>query len=415
MAKNITPSAPISVGLLGAAAFMVTADLRVINPLLPIIAHEFNTDINSAAFIVTAYTIPYGVFQLVYGPLGDYVGKLRIMTVAMALFAVGTAACAVAPTLAILDLLRLLTGMAAAAIIPLSLAYIGDNFSYEQRQTAIGQFLGAVALGNILSTSLGGIVGDFLSWRLIFLVYGIVSIGVFVVLWLATRNLTDKVKEGRISLESFKPYYQLTTRPASRFVIIAVFIEGLFFFGGFSFLGSFLKYQYNLPYIVIGFILGGFGLGSLIYSRSVKRLVRTFGENGLIMYGGFLSCFCYLTIALINSWEVFTVVDVLLGLGYYMLHSTLQTKATELSPGARGTAVSLFAFSLFLGQGVGAVVLGSVVGSQETGYMPAFIISGVTMSLLGIWIVRQARRYPVVRDLAPAASSAIKAEEVMEE
>lgn len=403
-------TARVSVALLGAAAFIVTADVRVINPLLPIIAHEFHTDIGSTGFIVTAYTIPYGLFQLVYGPLGDYIGKLKIMTMAMAFFAVGTAICAAAPSLAILDLLRFLTGVAAAAVIPLSLAYIGDNFPYEQRQAAIGQFLTAVALANILSTSLGGIAGDVLSWRLIFLLYGLVSVGIFWAFWLATRGLSDQVKHDSklFTLASFKPYGQLISKPAPRLVIIAVFIEGVFFFGGFAYLGGFLKHRYDLPYWAIGLMLAGFGLGGLFYSRAVKWLVRRFGENGLMLYGGFLSCLCFLIIALVGSWELFIGVDILLGLGYYMLHSTLQTKATELSPEARGTAVSLFAFSLFWGQGTGAAVLGAVVG-DDVGYTPAFIISGVAMGLLGIWLVNRTRRYTVVAKPADTISEITQA------
>lgn len=376
----------VSVGLLGAAAFIVTADVRVINPLLHIIADEFKTSVGNAGFIATAYTIPYGLFQLVYGPLGDYLGKLRVMMVAMGLFAIGTAACAIAPTLLFLDLLRFLTGVAAAAMIPLSLAYIGDAFPYKERQAAIGQFLGAVALGNILSTSLGGIVGDYLSWRYIFLLYGLVALLVCFALWRTVRGLPPQVKpDGKFSFNSFKKYWELLAKPAPRLVIVAVFIEGVFFFGGFTYLGAFLKAQYDLAYIVIGFMLTGFGFGSLIYSRSVRWLVGKFGENGLILLGGFLAFVCYLLIAVAEIWWLFIPLNVILGLGYYMLHSTLQTKATELAPGARGTAVSLFAFSLFLGQGIGAAALGSVV--NDYGYSLVFVIAGVAMILLAIWFV----------------------------
>jgi predicted MFS family arabinose efflux permease len=395
---------------LGATAFIVTADVRVINPLLHIIAQDFQTDIGSAGFIVTAYTIPYGLFQLVYGPLGDYLGKLRVMTVAMAMFAFGTAICAAAPSLLILDLLRFLTGVAAAALIPLSIAYIGDNFAYQERQAAIGQFLGAVALGNILSTSLGGIVADFLSWRYIFLLYGLVSIGVFIALWRVSHNLPDQTtskSEGGITLASFKPYYQLMKQPATRLVIAAVFIEGLFFFGSFAFLGAFLKDAYDLPYLGIGFILAGFGIGSLLYTRSVKWFVRHLGENGLMLYGGLVACGSYLLIALVHSWILFIPLNILMGLGYYMIHSTLQTKATELAPSARGTAVSLFAFSLFLGQGIGAALLGVIINRPD-GYTASFCLSGVVMALLSIWLVWHSRRYTTrvpITDEAGAAKS----------
>ena len=66
--------------------------------------------LGSTAIIVSAYTIPYGLFQLVYGPLGDRIGKLKVMTGASAAFAIGTAGCAFVPNIALLTLLRFLTG-----------------------------------------------------------------------------------------------------------------------------------------------------------------------------------------------------------------------------------------------------------------------------------------------------------------
>jgi predicted MFS family arabinose efflux permease len=146
---------PISVALLGAAAFAVTADARVITPLLHVIATEFGAEVGATGIIVTAYTVAFGLFQLVYGPLGDRLGKLTIMTRLLAVFAIGTAACALAPSLALLSLLRFLTGVAAACVVPMSLSYIGDTYSYAERQSAIGRFIGAVALGQILGFSLG--------------------------------------------------------------------------------------------------------------------------------------------------------------------------------------------------------------------------------------------------------------------
>lgn len=380
----------VSLALLGAAAFMVIADVRVIDPLLHIIADEFGTSVGSAAIIITAYNIPYGFFQLVYGPLGDRIGKLKVMTAAMILFALGTAACALVSSLMMLTLLRFLTGIAAAGIIPLSLAYIGDNFPYAERQTAIGQYLSAIVLGQILSGSLGGIFGEYLSWRDIFLLFGVVSIGIAVALWRASRLVPDGGRtQGKLGIAAFKPYQQLMSKPATRLVIVAVFIEGFFFFGGFAYIGAFLRDQYSLSYVVIGLMLSAFGLGGLIYSRSVRWLVHRFGESGLIRLGGWLICACYLSIAVFQNWLLFIAFNILMGLGFYMLHSTLQTKATELAPEARGTAVSLFVFSLFLGQGLGVAALGMVVDGP--GYALSFVLSGVAVALLAAWLVNRGR------------------------
>ncbi|MBD2166602.1 MFS transporter [Calothrix membranacea FACHB-236] len=385
---NNAGKTPVSLGLLGAAAFMVIADVRVIDPLLHIIADEFKVGVGSAAIIVSAYTIPYGLFQLVYGPLGDRIGKLKVITAALTAFAVGTAACAFVPNIMLLTLLRFLTGVVAAGIIPVTLAYIGDNFPYEQRQAAIGKYLSALVLGQILGGSLGGIFGEYVSWREIFLVFGIVSLVISIELWRKTGKLRHETHSHvPFGWATFRPYLQLMTQPVAQTVIIGVFIEGFCVFGGFAYVGAFLRDRYSLPYVAIGFMLSGFGLGGLIYSRSVKYLVRRLGERGLMGFGGVLMCISFLAIALLQNWVLFVPFNILMGLGFYMMHSTLQTQATELAPEARGTAVSLFAFNLFIGQGIGAAAFGRIVDSY--GYIPCFIITGIAIALLSLWLVKR--------------------------
>jgi len=121
------------------AAFMVQSDARVIDPLLHVVATDFHTSPPNAAIVISSYALPYGLFQLFYGPLGDRVGQLRVMATVMALFAVGTLACAIVPNLWTFIALRLLTGVVAAGSIPLAISYIGDKFPYESRQTALGR------------------------------------------------------------------------------------------------------------------------------------------------------------------------------------------------------------------------------------------------------------------------------------
>ncbi|MFB2891813.1 MFS transporter [Aerosakkonemataceae cyanobacterium BLCC-F50] len=383
----------ISLILLGAIAFMVIADMRVIDPLLRVIANEFRTSVGYTAAIISAYTIPYGLFQLVYGPLGDRIGKLKVMTFAIAFFAIGTVACAFAPSLPILILLRFLTGIFAAGIIPLSLAYIGDNFPYTERQTAIGHYLSALMLGQILSSSLGGIFGKFLSWRDIFLLFGVASMGIAFIFWQGTKQyqIQPENKEAKSSFAFLKPYWQLITQPSARLIITTVFIEGFFLYGSFGYTGAFIRDRYHLPYIVIGVLLSGFGIGGLLYSASVKLLVRRLGESGLVLVGGSLIFICYLSVSLFKTWLIFIPGTILSGLGFYMFHSTLQTRATEMSPELRGTAVSLFAFNLFLGQGIGAAAIGRIV--DNFGYIPAFIFSGIAIVLLAVWFVNKSRQF----------------------
>jgi predicted MFS family arabinose efflux permease len=375
-------TAVVSLALLGALAFVVTADARVVDPLLPLISDDFGVSIAAAGLAVTGYTIPYGLFQLLYGPLGDRAGKLRVMGSAVAVFAVGTAACGLAPSLPFLVLLRFLTGMTAAAIIPLSLAYIGDSFPYSGRQAAIGRYLTAIALGQILGTSLGGTVADVVSWRVIFLGYGLISLGLAAVFWRGTRSsaAAGRPATPHVPLLSLAPYRRLLRDPMARWVLGAVFVEGFCFFGGFVYVGASLRDRFDLPYAAIGAILAGYGAGGLIYSRAVPHLLRRLEERGLVRLGGTLICGCLLGFAAIRDWAPAIPLVIVTGIGFYCVHGTLQTKATELAPGARGTAVSAFAFCLFVGQGLGAAFFGTFV--DRAGYPAGFVVSGLAVAAL---------------------------------
>src|SRR5262249_40354285 len=151
--------------ILTVAMFASSASMRVADALLPQVAADFATTTGTASIIITAFAITYGLLQVVYGPIGDRVGKLR--TIAARPFAAGIAtfAASFAGSLSLLALARLASGATAAAIIPLSLAWIGDVVPYEQRQATLARALFASISGMVAGQALGGIVGDLIGWR----------------------------------------------------------------------------------------------------------------------------------------------------------------------------------------------------------------------------------------------------------
>ena len=76
----------------------------------------------------------------------------------------------------------------------------------------------------------------------------------------------------------------------------------------------------------------------------------------------------------------------LLGFGYYMLHNTLQTNATQMLPEARGTAVAGFSSALFLGQSAGVALAAPVV--DRAGAVPVFVLTALLWPALAIWCAR---------------------------
>jgi YNFM family putative membrane transporter len=369
--------------LLASGGFVSGLTMRVAEPLLPKVAHDFGVSVAAAAVLITGFTLAYGLFQLVHGPLGDRFGKLRAVTIALLLTALACAACALAASLETLALCRFLTGMTAGAVIPLSFAFVGDNVPYEGRQALLGRFIMGNLLGQTFGPLLGGVFSDSIGWRATFLVPAVAFfvIGLLLIPLARTEGATQLHRaEGG---NPMRRYASLLRSRRVRIVLLAVAVEGFLFFGMFAYLGAYLRHDFGLSYTAIGFLLAGFGVGGVVYSLLVKVLLLRLGQRGLVGAGGMLLLTCCVMLALSPHWPLCAVAIAALGLAFYMLHNTLQTRATEMAPEARGSAVSAFAFCLFLGQTLGVSAVG--LGIEHAGYRPLIGMTGAALAVLAFW------------------------------
>ncbi len=378
--------------LLAAAAFLSSAGARIIDPLMPVLAAEFDSSIGAVSAVIAAFTLPYGAMQLLLGPLGGRFGKLRVMVVAIFCYAATMAACALAGGLGELAALRTLTGASAAGLVPLALAYVGDAVPYRQRQVAMSRITAGFTIGQMMAGPLGGIFGDTLGWRGVFLVFAAVALTVGAALAARLRRLDDPA-EGAGRFE-FGRYRILATRPAARMLLLTCVIEGGLFAGCFPFVAPFMRDGWGLSYTRIGLTLACFGIGGLLYAAVARRLVPALGEQRLVLLGGVCMAAGMAGATAIGAggdptWR-FVPVELALGFGYFTAHGVVQARATELLPQARSTAMSVFAFMLFAGQSLGALLIGGSVGG--IGYRAALRLDAVGIVLLTVWLIRLFRR-----------------------
>jgi predicted MFS family arabinose efflux permease len=389
-----TPALGRTILLLGIAAFASVATMRVADPLIPQVANELQVTAGDAAVISSAFTIAYAIGQFVYGPLGDRFGKLKLIAWMTTISAFTVAAAGFATTLQSLGMLRFLGGATAAAIVPLSMAFIGDHVAYEHRQTMLARMLSGTIVGVILGQIFGGLIGEHFGWRTVFPISGAIFLLVGALLFreLGRKDLPQPILSSTISIRSLASgYIDLFRRPWARIVLATVFIEGFFFYGAFTFVGADLHQRFGLDYGTVGLILAFFGLGGLVYALSVRRLVTSLGERGLATFGGLFILLGMISLPF-SPFAFIPVAQALLGLGLYMLHNTLQTNATQMAPDMRGIAVSIFANALFLGQAAGIAAGGQLVDS--VGFAPAYIIAGSGLLALGLTFARLLDRRP---------------------
>jgi predicted MFS family arabinose efflux permease len=387
--------------LLGMLGFIVMADNWVVSPILPAISQNIGVAVERAGILIVAYMIPFGIFQIIFGPLADRYGKKQVITFSIVLFTIATGLCAMGYGLTDLAVYRAITGVFAASVMPISLALIGDIFPVQERQGAIGMFMGISFLGQGLSMIIGGAIAYFLNWRGVFALYALFSL---IPMFLILKNYKNLPDTKHADSRYISPYLKLIRNPDSFFTYLLVFLEGMFIIGSFSYLGAYIAKTYHFNYLLIGVIMTAFGLMTVVGGRLSGKLSQKTNPRNILSAGLILAVLANGLIYLFGPhlWGLVLSVG-MLGLGFIFTHSTLLTRATEFAMKARGAAMSLVAFCFMGGGGVGTAIGGKV--AMAYGLTALFGIYGVALLItlaLSFFLIAG----PVVaRQLAPGAKA----------
>lgn len=386
----LAPSPPVpsqtrAIALLAVAGFASQAMVRTADSLLPQIAADFAVTVGAASVVVSAYAVVHGSMQLVTGPLGDRFGKYRLIALATAMCSLLVCACGLSRSLPMLTAARVASALSAAWIIPLGMAYIGDVVPYERRQQVLGRYLSGQIIGQLFGQAAGGVIGDAWGWRSVFFVlaglFALAAAGLFYELKVNPLTRTPAIPSSSAGV--FADYWRILRTPWARIMLLAVFLEGAFMFGAFAYVGADLNRRFGLNFTLVGVLIAAFGIGGLIYAGLVRQLFAYFGETGLAAYGGLTLGIAYLMLALAPVWWATPLAITMIGLGFYMLHNTLQTNATQMAPQARATGVCMFSAALYLGQPVGVAAVAPVI--DRNGAAPVFCFAGIALAALGLW------------------------------
>ncbi|MBI4290998.1 MAG: MFS transporter [Betaproteobacteria bacterium] len=370
--------------LLALASANSGISLRIIEPMLPRLAEDFGLSIPATASVITAYALAAALGTLAYGPLGDRYGKLRVATVSLFLAGLASLACVLAQGAVSLAALRFVTALFASSATALGMAYIGDRVVIAERQPVIARFIAGTLIGQAAGPVVGGLVTDLVSWRGALAVLGAVYCVVAAILYLRTRAQWANERPVATRANPFILYPKIFALSRVRYVLAAAIVDTSLFFGAYSFLGPFLNLKFGLSLSMIGTILAGFGIGGVLYTIFVRKLLRALGQRGLVGWGSALCCLCYVLATLLPFWQTALPATICMGFTYYMLHNTLQTKATEMAPEMRGTAVSIYTSTWTLGQAMGVAAMGVAV--ETIGYAPAIIGFALGFFAFGLWL-----------------------------
>jgi len=374
-----------AVFVLSLAAFASAAASRAADPLLPLLAASYGTTAGGASAVITAFAIGYGLLQVITGPIGDRIGKYRMVFWVTAISAAGNLACAFAPSLPLLVAARFLTGATVGAIVPLSIAWIGDSVPSGERQTVLARFLVGHMFGIALAATASGWIGERHGWQLVFYVLTGLYVLVAALLGAELRTHPPAAQAAKLReplAASFRRMAGLARRPWVRVMLATVFFEGALVYGSLAFAAYHAYRRFGVGLGASGALLVAFAAGGLIFSGIAVRLLPRIGQGGMVLAGGIFLSAGYLGLAFAPGFAFAVPCVVVLGVGLYMLHNTLQMLATQMAPEARGGALALFATCLFTGQSAGVWLASHAIDAAGT--VPVFVAAAVGLPLLAL-------------------------------
>lgn len=369
--------------LLSAATFIIFFQLYMVAPLIPGLSSFFKVTEQAVGLMVPAFLIPYGIFTLFYGLLADKAGTKLIILVSFFVFAIFTTFTAFSQSVPQLIVWRLLTGIGASGVIPISLAWIGQTYSYKERGRPLGFVFGAVAGGGAFGASAGVFLESFIGWKMLFLGVGIVALLVWIILYFAYQKIpvTTAGGQGLTLTIVFKGYKQLLTSLRARSAYTYVFLNGIFASGVYTWLALYFEKNFSLHGWQIGLALLGYGIPGFVFGPFIGRLADKFGRSKLLPLGLFLGGLSASMLIFNIPLPIARVSVITLSLGFDLTQPLLAGIISEVGKERSGQAMSVMAFMLFVGFGSGSYLFGLAL---RLGFRDALIIFSIFQIVLSL-------------------------------
>ena len=391
------------------ATFLVALDTSVIATAMPTVIGQIG-GIHLYAWVFSAYLLTGTVTVPIYGKLADLFGRKPVFLASVALFLVGSMLCGQAQSMEQLIAFRLLQGLGAGGVLPITQTILGDVFPLEERARITGLFSTVWGVSGLLGPAIGGFLTERVSWRWVFYVnfplcvlsivliamflheriqrrrhsidyLGAVALSAAVALLLVGLQTTDNplqqallyvlaavlvpvfVWQERRAPEPLVPLW-LFRRRAIGVSTLGGLLVGFGLYGQSTFLPPFIQGVMGATPTLSGFVLAGSSIGWPIASAVGGRLLLRLGFRGPCVLGGLLLLAGFVLLLFLDAesglWAPFAISCVLgFGFGFYTV-ATILAAQTAVGWEHRGVVTSASQFTRNIGGTVGVSIAGAI-------------------------------------------------------
>jgi len=339
-------------------------------PSLPDIAHSLSGSVVQAQLTIASYLFGFAVGQIVYGPTSDRFGRRPVLLIAIALYAVATVACALAPSIDALIAARFVQALGGAGAVVLARAVVRDIHSGVRAGRELSVMGSITAFAPIVAPMIGGLLQTAFGWRATFvLLIALAAVASTAAAFLLPETLKKRAT-GPVSLGAVAALYKsvLVHRGflANLGIITTVFVGLFAWIGGAPIVMQGVAYGLSPLVFGITFATGaaGYMVGTFVASRIVMRLGldRMMGIGVVMMACGGLAMVAVLALGLGHvMWFAGSMVIYLAGLGFTL--PMAMAAALTPFPDRAGTASSVMGFCQQAGAALTAAGIGLFLGA----------------------------------------------------
>ncbi|AUX72668.1 MFS transporter [Erwinia pyrifoliae] len=340
------------------AGLATFALLYCVQPVLPVLSHEFGVSPAASSISLSIATGLMAPGLLVTGPLSDAIGRKSVMVTALLLAAVCTLLAATMTSWHGILLMRALTGLALSGVAAVGMTYLSEEMHPGVVAFSMGLYISGNSIGGMSGRLISGVITDFSSWRIALMVIGCLSLAAALMFWKilpASRHFRPTSLKPRNLLLNFRLHWRDSGLPL-------LFAEGFLLMGAFVTLFNYIGYRllsapFSLNQAVVGLLSVVYLTGSWS-SPKAGVMTAKYGRAPVLLFSTAIMLTGLLMTLAGNIWLILLGM-MLFAAGFFAAHSVASGWIGARARRARGQASSLYLFFYYLGSSV-AGTLGGV-------------------------------------------------------
>nr|WP_269078850.1 MFS transporter [Pseudomonas tremae] len=340
-----------------AGGFATFALLYCVQPLMPILSHDFSLNAAQASLSLSISTGLMAIGMLVTGPISDAVGRKPVMVAALFSAALCTLLSAVVPTWTEILIMRALVGLSLSGLAAVGMTYLGEEIHPKHTGLAMGLYIAGNAVGGMSGRLISGVLVDFTTWRVAVLIIGGIALAsaiLFAKFLPASRNFRPIRLNPKALIDGFSVHFKDAGLPW-------LFLEAFLLMGCFVTMFNYIGYRllaepYYMSQALVGLLSAAY-LAGIYSSAKVGSLADEYGRRSMFMVS-ILVMAAGLGLTMASPVAMILPGMVVFTFGFFGAHSVASSWIGRRTVRAKGQASSLYLFSYY----VGSSVVGSLGG-----------------------------------------------------